>query len=201
MTSVFAIEFDHSAHEGLLAPEIADQATQMVPTVFIIIIGTVFLNGLSARSLALSLGVAPPATDGILFAGADLWIREIASSLQKDGHPVMLLDTRYGNIAAARMAGLHAIRANILSEHAEENLEFPGVTHLVAGTSNDEINSLATHEYAHIFGKANVWQIPPSDKDHHPTTSVAAIAGAEFVLVENPHFRCLRIWPPVMGES
>ena len=32
VTSVFAIEFDHSAHEGLLAPEIADQAMQMVPT-------------------------------------------------------------------------------------------------------------------------------------------------------------------------
>ena len=191
VTSVFAIEFDHSAHEGLLAPEIADQATQMVPTVFIIIIGTVFLYGLSARSLALSLGVAPPATDGILFAGADLWIREIASSLQKDGHTVMLLDTRYGNIAAARMAGLHAIRANILSEHAEENLEFPGVTHLVAGTSNDEVNSLATHEYAHIFGKANVWQIPPSDKDHHPTTSVAAHRRGRICFSGEPTFQML----------
>ncbi len=67
MTSVFAIEFDHSAHEGLLAPEIADQAMQMVPTVFIIIIGTVFLYGLSARRLALSLGSLPlPRTESSL---------------------------------------------------------------------------------------------------------------------------------------
>lgn len=67
VTSVFAIEFDHSAHEGLLAPEIADQAMQMVPTVFIIIIGTVFLYGLSARRLALSLGSLPlPRTESSL---------------------------------------------------------------------------------------------------------------------------------------
>ena len=191
VTSVFAIEFGHAAHDGSLALEIVEQANQMVPTVFMIIIGTVFFYGLSARRLALSLGVAPPADDGVLFAGADPWIREIASTLNEDGHPVILLDTRYDNIAAARLAGLHATRANILSEHVEENMEFPGINQLVAGTANDEVNSLATHEYAHIFGKSNVWQIPTSDKDHHPSTSVAAHRRGRICFSGEPTFQKL----------
>ncbi|MEC9056501.1 MAG: cation:proton antiporter, partial [Verrucomicrobiota bacterium] len=157
VTSVFAIEFDHAAHEGIIDTTIAQQAQQMVPAVFLIIMGTVLLYGLIARPFALSLGIASRSADGILFAGADTWTRKIASALHEDGYSVMLLDTRYGKVAAARMGGLHAIRANILSEHAEENLEFPGIRHLIAGTPNDEVNSLATQEFSHIFGKANVW--------------------------------------------
>ncbi|MDP7655392.1 MAG: NAD-binding protein, partial [Roseibacillus sp.] len=141
---------------------------------------------------ALRLGLASRNANGVLFAGADIWIRKIATTLSNDGYSVMLLDTRYGNVAAARMDGLHAVRANILSEHVEDNLEFPGINHLVAGTSNDEVNSLATREFAHIFGKANVWQIAPSDKDAHPTTSVASHRRGRICFSEEPTFQNLQ---------
>jgi len=192
VTSVFAIEFDHAAHEGVIDTAIAQQAQQMVPAVFLIIMGTVLLYGLIARPFALSLGIASRSSDGILFAGADTWTRKIASALHEDGYSVMLLDTRYGKVAAARMDGLHAIRANILSEHAEENLEFPGIRHLIAGTPNDEVNSLATQEFSHIFGKANVWQVAPADKDHHPSTAVAAHRRGRICFSEKPTFQKLQ---------
>lgn len=192
VTSVFAIEFGHAAHQGKIDDAIAQQAKEMVPVVFLIIIGTVFVYGLIARPFAFHLGLASRNADGILFAGADIWARRIASALHNDGHSVMLLDTRYGNIAAARMDGLHAIRANILSEHVEDNLEFPGIRHLVAGTPNDEINSLATHEFAHIFGKANVWQIAPGDKDAHPSTAVASHRRGRICFSEEPTFQNLQ---------
>ncbi|MCH2064204.1 MAG: cation:proton antiporter [Roseibacillus sp.] len=192
VTSVFAIEFAHAAHQGKIDDAIAQQAKEMVPVVFLIIIGTVFVYGLIARPFAFHLGLASRNADGILFAGADIWARRIASALHNDGHSVMLLDTRYGNIAAARMDGLHAIRANILSEHVEDNLEFPGIRHLVAGTPNDEINSLATHEFAHIFGKANVWQIAPGDKDAHPSTAVASHRRGRICFSEEPTFQNLQ---------
>ena len=59
------------------------------------------------------------------------------------------------------------------------------------GNSNDEVNSLATHEYAHIFGKSNVWQIPTSDKDNHPSTSVAAHRRGRICFSGEPTFKRL----------
>lgn len=192
VTSVFAIEIAHAADHGELPASIAEQASQLVPVVFIVIIGTVLVYGLIATPLAQRLGLASKNANGVLFAGADNWIRKIAKALADDGHPVILLDTRYDNVAAARMDGLNAIRANILSEHAEENLEFPGIKQLVAGTNNDEVNSLATREFAHIFGKANVWQITPGDRNHHHTTSVAAHRRGRICFSEEPTFQNLQ---------
>ncbi len=192
VTSVFAIELDDAAAKGELPSAIAGQAEHLVPVVFLVIIGTVLVYGLLASPLAQRLGLSNRNARGVLFAGADAWTRLIAKTLLNDGHPVMLLDTRYENVAAARMVGLNAIRANILSEHVEENLEFPGITQLVAGTSNDEVNSLATGEFAHIFGKANVWQITPSDKDAHPTTSIASHRRGRICFSEEPTFQNLQ---------
>lgn len=192
VTSVFAIELDDAAAKGELPSAIAGQAEHLVPVVFLVIIGTVLVYGLLASPLAQRLGLSNRNARGVLFAGADAWTRLIAKTLLNDGHPVMLLDTRYENVAAARMMGLNAIRANILSEHVEENLEFPGITQLVAGTSNDEVNSLATGEFAHIFGKANVWQITPSDKDAHPSTSIASHRRGRICFSEEPTFQNLQ---------
>ena len=186
VTSVFAIELDDAAAKGELPSAIAGQAEHLVPVVFLVIIGTVLVYGLLASPLAQRLGLANRNARGVLFAGADGWTRLIAKALLNDGHPVMLLDTRYENVAAARMVGLNAIRANILSEHVEENLEFPGITQLVAGTPDDEVNSLATREFAHIFGKANVWQITPSDQDAHHTTTMASHRRGRICFTENP---------------
>ena len=44
-------------------------------------------------------------------------------SLHDEGHRVLLLDTNFQNISAAKMLGLEAQRANILSEFAEEELD------------------------------------------------------------------------------
>jgi Trk K+ transport system NAD-binding subunit len=85
----------------------------------------------------------------------------------------MLLDTNFDNVAAAKMLGLDAHRANILSEFAEENLHFNGLGHLIAGTPNDEVNSIAAFRFIHQFGRAGVWQISPGDREKHHRTAAA----------------------------
>jgi NhaP-type Na+/H+ or K+/H+ antiporter len=180
ITSIFAIELEHAAtpHSdgtpAVLPPEIAEQAQQLVPIVFLVIIGTVLIYGVAAAPLARLLGLASANPTGVLFAGADSWIRLVAKALQDDGHSVLLLDTKYEKIAAARLEGLHAVRANILSEYAEEELELSDLGTLIAATPNDEVNSLATQEFGHVFSRAHVWQIAPQDKDSHHMKAVAA---------------------------
>ena len=174
--SVFALEVEHLADhkpENERLAQLAMEAEQLVPLVFIVILGTVAFYGLLAGPLARKLGLSTSNPDGILFAGADPWIRAISKELVEEGHQVLLLDTQYAKIAAAKMEGLRAVRANILSEYAEEEIDFAGLGHLVAGTPNDEVNSMAAREFHHKFGRAKVWQVTPQDTEAHHSTSVA----------------------------
>lgn len=167
IASIFALEFEAAAmgnHFGENASRIAAQAADISTLIFLIIIGTVAIYGLAAVPLARALGLTSKNPTGILFAGADPWARLAAITLQEDGHRVMLLDTNYNNVSAARIEGLEAHRANILSEFAEEELDFNGLGSLVAGTPNDEVNSIATQRFIHQFGRAGVWQLAPVDR-------------------------------------
>lgn len=191
VASIFALEFSHAAHDHKVDELIAKQADQLVPVTFIVIIGTVLIYGLLAVPLARTLGVAAKSTRGVLFAGADKWTRMLAKALHQDGHPVLLLDTKYEKIAAAKMEGLAAIRANILSEFAEENLELTGIGQLIAATPNDEINTMAAQEFGHLFGKANCWQLTPYDSDGHHSKAVDHRQRARLCFLNGPKFRDL----------
>jgi NhaP-type Na+/H+ or K+/H+ antiporter len=168
VASIFALEFEAAAarggHFGDNAARIAAQAADISTLIFLIIVGTVAVYGLTAVPLARALGLASKNPTGILFAGADPWARLAAATLQADGHQVMLLDTNYSNVSAAKLKGLEAHRANILSEFAEEELDFNGLGSLVAGTPNDEVNSIASQRFIHQFGRAGVWQLAPFDR-------------------------------------
>jgi hypothetical protein len=192
VTSVFAIEFKHAADHGLLPASIAAQSAQLVPVVFLVIIGTVLVYGLLAAPFAQRLGLATKNASGVLFAGADTWTRLIAKALHADGHRVMLLDTNYANISAAKMLGLEAHRANILSEFAEEELDFNGLGSLIAGTPNDEVNSLATHRFIHHFGRAGVWQLSTHDRGKHHKTTTASDVRAQICFTGAPDHATLQ---------
>ena len=177
VTSIFALEFEEMALQGRfgadLSPIILAQSRELVALVFLIIVGTVLIYGLAASPLAKRLGIAAKETTGILFAGADKWARQAALSLHEDGHRVMLLDTNYANISSAKMLGLEAQRANILSEFAEEELDLNGLSTLIAGTPNDEVNSIAAKRFSHQFGRAGVWQLTPADREKHHRKAIA----------------------------
>ncbi|MGA0898799.1 MAG: cation:proton antiporter [Luteolibacter sp.] len=176
ITSIFALEFEEAANHGQFGEKsvmIAGQSQELVALVFMVIVGTVATYGIAAVPMARRLGLASKNATGILFAGADPWIRRIAKTLHDNGHRVMLLDTNDKNISAAKMDGLEAHRANILSEFAEEELDFNGLGHLVAATPNDEVNSMAADRFSHQFTRAGVWQIEPIDRDEHHRKAAA----------------------------
>ena len=203
VTSVFALELVHAAEHNPgneVFAEIALQAGELVPLVFIVILGTVTFYGLLAAPLARKLGLSDSNPTGILFAGADEWTRVVAKGLMDEGHQVLLLDTRFENISAARLEGLRAVRANILSEYADEELDFSGLGHLVAATPNNEVNSLAAREFQHRFGKANVWQLTPKDASDHHSKAVANHMRGRFCFLGGPRFADLRAMVARGGE-
>ena len=116
------------------------QAEQLVPLTFMVIIGTVVLQSLTARMLALRLGVGEPEAKGVLIVAANKLAREIAKALRDCGFEVVLADTSWGNIRTARMEGLQTYYGNLVSDHADQHLELIGIGHLLALSEYPEIN-------------------------------------------------------------
>lgn len=192
VTAVFALELHHAAAIGKLSHSIEVASSQMVPIVFIGIIGTVTFYGLLAAPLARKLGLAVANPRGILFAGGSLWVRMAAKALHEDGHEVMILDTNFNNISEAKLAGIPAIRMNILSEYAEERLELNGIGQLIAATPNDEVNSLAAQNFASLFGSEHVWQIAPLDDKAHEQNAVASHMRGRIAFPKRPRMTALQ---------
>ena len=152
VSSMFALELAHAGHAG---------TDQLVSLTFMVIIGTVAIYGLGSTPLARLLGVSKPDPQGILFVGAHPWARRIAAEVQREGFNVRLADTNYSNIADARMEGLPTYFGSSLTEAALDSIDLDGIGRILALTANDEVNSLTAVNFTEIFGRRNVYQIPP----------------------------------------
>lgn len=151
VASLFALELANREVPG---------AESLIPITFLMVVGTVVIYGLSAAPVANWLGLAQPQPRGVLIVGAHRWAREIAQMLQEPGREIRLVDTNWQNISTARLAGLQAVYASALSEHALDELDLSQIGNLLALTSNDEVNSLASLHFAEHFGRSRVYQLP-----------------------------------------
>jgi CPA1 family monovalent cation:H+ antiporter len=186
VSSVFALEVAHVLHqaeagvtEGVTAIESMAEAgipidpDMLVNATFLVIVGTVTFYGLLAAPLARWLQLASPNPQGILFVGSVPWIRQLASIIQSEGFPVMLVDTNFSNISEARMSGLPARCADILSEFVTKQLDLAGIGRLLAMTPNADLNRLAAMEFSHDFGSAEVYQLAHSNGGKVPRSESA----------------------------
>ncbi len=154
VSSVFALQLERS---GTLAD--VPGADQLATVTFLVIVGSVAVYGLAASPFAKFLGLADNANHGVLIAGADAWVRDFATELKGLGIPVVLVDTNYTKISQARMSGLKGVCANVLNEHAREELQLNGIGRLLAMTQNDEVNSLAIRVFRTLFDRKGLYQL------------------------------------------
>ncbi|MFG0263530.1 MAG: cation:proton antiporter, partial [Rhodopirellula sp. JB055] len=153
VSSVFALSMESRPDLNIPGSE------QLATVTFLVIIGTVAVYGIAAAPLARLLKLAEETSRGVLIAGADAWVRDFATELKAAGVPVLLVDTNYNKISQARMAGLRGECANILNEHAREDLDLSGIGRLLAMTPNDEVNSLALRECRTMFESSRLYQL------------------------------------------
>lgn len=156
VTALFAVRLRTVGIEG---------GDQLVPLVFIVIVGTVLLASLTAKPLGVRLGVADPDPQGVLLLGAHPMARQIGAALDELGVKVMLADTNASNVHEAASAGLATYQGSLLSDVSDDRLRLAGIGRLLALTSNDEANALTAVKYGREFGKANVYQLAPRTHD------------------------------------
>ncbi|WP_227677436.1 cation:proton antiporter [Psychrobacter ciconiae] len=136
----------------------------LVPLVFMVIIGTVMIQGLGAKSVAKLLGVREPATNGILIVGSNPVALLVATSLKDQGFDVIVAHNNYSNIARARMSGLRTYFGNPVSEHASHHLDLIGIGRLFAMSTDRELNTLSEIHYRHEFGEQRLFRLKFSDE-------------------------------------
>jgi len=162
VSSLFALQLESRGFPG---------ADLLVPLTFVVIIGTVVLQSLTAGPLARALKVAEPEPVGFLIVGAHPLARAIARALAQAKIPVLLADAQWDNISRARMDGLPVYYGNPLSEHAELYLNLAGLGRLLALTADAHLNELACARYRRDFGPRNVYALKVRSGEGRATAS------------------------------
>ncbi len=145
-----------------------EDAEQIVPLTFSVIIGTVAFYGLTTPWAAKMLRVADQNPQGVLFIGAPYWARAIARMLHQRGYKVLLVDSNRSNVRDARMDGLDAIQDNILTIPDITDLDMRGIGRVFATTPNDEVNTLALQRFKGYFETSSLYQVQPHKQKKTP---------------------------------
>ncbi len=150
VASLFAIKLtDAGIHE----------AEFLLPIMFLVIIVTITIYGLSAMPLAKWLKISSTNPQGCVIIGANAFGMSLGKTLKKEGLNVLIVDTNWINISAARMEGFSTYYGSVLSDSIIEEIDLNGIGKLLALTSNNEVNSLASMHFSKIFGSDNVYQL------------------------------------------
>lgn len=156
VSSLFAFKLEENG--------VAD-ASILVPLVFSVIVVTVILQSLTASPLARMLRVKELDNNGFLFIGANQVARQLAQTLVAKDIPVVLSDTSWENIRAARMENLPVYYGNPVSEHAENNLDLSGVGNMLAISPYKQLNTLATYHYLDLLDEGHVFGFSEGEQE------------------------------------
>ncbi|MBV7315252.1 sodium:proton antiporter [Shewanella sp. NIFS-20-20] len=153
VSSLFAIKLQQI--------DMAD-ADKLVPLVFMIIIGTVVIQSLTASWWAKKLGVTQGKPQGLLIFGAGALSRELAKVLTNRDFKVILADTNWDNIRLARMDNLSVYFGNPSSEHAQNYLQLAGIGRLLIISPYRQLNPGVSVFYRDLWG-AKVFELALQD--------------------------------------
>ena len=156
VSALFAFKLEQSGHHD---------AGALVPLVFLVIVVTVTVQSVTSSLLARLLSVKEPDSNGYIFIGANAVSRSLAKVFMAKNIPVILTDTSWENIRAARMDNLKVYYGNPVSEHAENNIDLTGIGHMLAVSPYKQLNTLSTYHYLDLFGVGNVLGLPEGEQD------------------------------------
>ncbi|MEL6363358.1 MAG: sodium:proton antiporter [Pseudomonadota bacterium] len=145
-----------------------EDAVLIPPLAFAMVFATVVLHGFSIAPLARALGLAYAGRPGVLIVGASPFAASLAKKLKEMGETVLIADSSWRRLRAARLADIPTYYGEILSEATEHHLEFNRYGTLLALGGNEAHNALVAGDLAPEIGRAQVYQFtsrPGDDED------------------------------------
>lgn len=133
------------------------QAEALETIIFLIILSTVVLQGLTVSPVANLLGVNALPRDGFLLIGIHPF--SIAKHFQDVGIPVKLVDNNAQFVEEARSQELDVHECNIMDEETLQELGLERIGKMLALTDNDQTNTLVCRLGRKLFGMENAYQV------------------------------------------
>ena len=134
---------------------------------FAVVVTTIIAHGFTIDLVARWLKIKGTARPGVLIVGSTPWTIELAKEMQEIKAPVMLVDSSWQRLSAARKEGVPTYHGEILNEATEHNLDLGPYQVLVAATDNEAYNALVCNEFAHEIGRDSVYQLGDDDDEDH----------------------------------
>lgn len=140
--------------------------------VFLTIIMTVTIQGLTAGRVATWLGLRSKEATGVLIVGSTPLSRLVAGLFQKRGETVVLVDTDPEACAAAEQESLEVFQSSGLDMETLEKAGLESLGTFVAMTKNGEVNAVLAQRAAEEFAPPRVLGVFPRE----PQEAEGAIA-------------------------
>jgi len=137
------------------------EAEILMPLVFMVILVTVIAHGTTLGPLARRLGLAAEEENGLLIVGASDWTHELAGMLREHDIDVLIADGSWHRLKPIRMDGIRTYYGEVLSEHAEHELDLEHLSYLLSATDNDYYNALVCKAMGGEFGHHRTFQLAP----------------------------------------
>ena len=130
---------------------------------------TVLAHGFTVDLAAKLFRVKGESRPGLIIVGSTPWTVALAELMHDLKTPIMIVDSSWQRLSAARRKGLPHYHGEILNEATEHNLDLSPFQALVAATDNEAYNTLVCNEFAYEIGRDSVYQLGESadDDDRH----------------------------------
>jgi hypothetical protein len=148
-----------------------EDAAQLVPTIFGVELSPVVLHGLTAKPLAVRLGLASQSGGGVLVVGTSPWLIDLAGALKRNGIDVVVVEADFRGVNRARMSGLDVIYGDPLSEDTLDEIPWERLASALTATSEDHYNALVSLSLVKLLGRENVLQVPTAEPDEEDDES------------------------------
>ncbi|NIY73125.1 sodium:proton antiporter [Marivivens donghaensis] len=150
------------------------------PLAFALVAATVVLHGFTLGPLARALGLSGSGAAGVIIVGGSRWTTALGEAVDRAGVPVLVADPNHVNLRLARTAGLPTFMGDILSEAAEDRLEWVGYQTVVAATDNDAYNTLVATDLGPEFGRNQTYQVQREKSEIANYTLPTTLGGMQF---------------------
>src|SRR5699024_3825837 len=116
-------------------------------------------HGFSIGPIAKKLKLASDAPPGVLIVGASSFSIALADALKNMYIPVLISDSSYGRLFPAISLGIETHHGEILSEHAQFNLDLTPYETILVMTGDAAYNALVSQSYVPEFGYNNTFSL------------------------------------------
>ncbi|MBD2114694.1 MULTISPECIES: cation:proton antiporter [Cyanophyceae] len=147
--------------------------------VFLTIIMTVMMQGLTARFVASWLGITKAAAVGAVIVGCNPLSLLIARLMREYGDPVVMIDTNDAACDAAEKEGIELLISSALDRDVLERAGLDKAGTFLAMTKNGEVNAVVAQRALEEFQPARVVAVVPQEKSGGELPNQGQLKGAQ----------------------